>query len=137
MVPATKLPSIALRRRTLSAAIRSVLLGCALAALPGSGTQFAAAATVDTPVCHSHMEKIALIATSAEQSLAAARDQDLAGQCAALHSHVRLMLEARNIYSRCTTGSERVEKLGNAADAIDTSSELISSRCVTATASAH
>lgn|GEM_PF-2083006 len=124
------------RRGTLPAgsgvlrhAILTLIVALGLALLPGIGRLPAQAATVGTPVCQAHLNKVEVILDRAQARLEASLKKGLDEECAAMHGQVRAMLEVRNIYRRCISGMDRTDTVSAIEDTIDLTAERIAARC--------
>ena len=124
-------------RSAIRRAALSVGLALAIAPLPGVGHDAAHAASVDTPVCQAHLEKVEMTLTNAQARLEAAAATGLQAECAAMHGQVRAMLEVRNIYRRCITGTERDDTVSMVEASIDQTAERITARCTPRSADAR
>lgn len=104
----------------------TLALALALAALPG----LSHAESIDTPVCRAHLDKIDVQLTRTLVTLDETNGQGGKSECAAMHGHIRVMLAARNVYRRCTTGSQRLEYVGQMDGSIDDVANRISINCI-------
>jgi len=98
----------------------TLCLTLALAALPG----LSRAGYLDTPVCRAHLDKIEIQLSQTATTLERAGNE-----CTAMHGHVRVMLAARNVYSRCATGDERLHQVGLMDGSIHEVADRISATC--------
>lgn len=119
------LVSFGSRRLQIRELAATLCLAVMLAALPGTGR----AGFVDTAVCRAHLQKIEAQLTESGAALVRHREPAQEANCAALYGQIRVMLAARNVYTRCATGAERTERVGRVNGHIDLFAEKVSLTC--------